>query len=488
MSEPIGPRIWPAVAAMQGVFVLLHLPRVFSPYAYGYDEGVYWQTLLNLSQGHSLYTEIFYSQLPGFAYTALLFAGVREPELWAARLGCVALASVLIPATAWIARQLGSREWALAAAGLTAMSAMLWAHLPRLAGNTPAAALLAVSIGCVLKASESGTFRWRWGLLAALALTFSLQLKPIAIGGAPIAALVLVARMGRRAWPPVLAGAALVAALMTISIIAPYPGAPFMSQLAAGSLSNDDGPLAILTAREKLTTVVRAGWAQTPNGNVLLVPLLLALTALAAWRWREHRPMLAWLWAAFVLTLLPIFLYPSARRHHFLAALPAALLLLAFLVTTVWRERSRLPFALRWAAIAAACVTLANDARLSAIAVTSFLHARTPSALTAFLAREFTPARDVVVGEAQFELARAGFVVPPFFVDTSVTRMRSGALTCDTMMSAIAASEIAGVIVGPRASWIDCGRPELEQRLRQAYARAEVVDGRTVFMHRIPTR
>ena len=31
-----------------------------------YDEGVYWQTLLAMASGHTLYSQIFYSQPPFF--------------------------------------------------------------------------------------------------------------------------------------------------------------------------------------------------------------------------------------------------------------------------------------------------------------------------------------------------------------------------------------------------------------------------------------
>src|SRR5437588_5159399 len=53
----------------------------------GYDEGVYWQTLLSIRAGYTLYQQIFYSQPPFFMYSTYPFYILFGGTLWSARRG-----------------------------------------------------------------------------------------------------------------------------------------------------------------------------------------------------------------------------------------------------------------------------------------------------------------------------------------------------------------------------------------------------------------
>src|SRR2546429_7460109 len=67
----------------------------------GYDEGVYWQTLLSMRAGYTLYQQIFYSQPPFFMYSTYPFYILFGGTLWSARFG-IALVSLLGLAGAYL--------------------------------------------------------------------------------------------------------------------------------------------------------------------------------------------------------------------------------------------------------------------------------------------------------------------------------------------------------------------------------------------------
>lgn len=54
-----------AVGAITALVLAIRAALILGP-AHGYDEGVYWQSLLAMSDGHALYRDIFYSQPPLF--------------------------------------------------------------------------------------------------------------------------------------------------------------------------------------------------------------------------------------------------------------------------------------------------------------------------------------------------------------------------------------------------------------------------------------
>jgi hypothetical protein len=476
-------RGWIFVWGLQLAFVASQIPLALWPGSYGYAEGAYWQTLLNLSRGYHLYADIFYSQLPGFAFTALIFAGPGDPQLWAARLGCVFATSFLIPANAWIALQLGSPRWACLAALVTALSSVLWSRASVLAGNTPAIAAMAVAAGALLNATSAGRFHWGWGAAATLAMAYSLQLKPITVGGVVVGIVILRARLGPRAWTPGLACGMAGAALTLGWSLLPDPAGGVFSQLNAGALR--EGPSFVMhEAWAKMETFVTLDWGRLGRGNLLYVPLMMVLSAVA-WRFPERRRLVGVFSMAVLVLALPVILYPGGRPHHFYAALPAMTLLMSYVLDTMWEVRGRLNALVSWALAAMVAGTFVHELRLdAAIAVQAFQRAP-PEAVEALLRQRFQPGTDIVVGEAQAELARSGFVVPPYWVDTSDVRFRTGSATCADLLERLRSAPIAGIVIGRRFDSLDCGRPAFEAGLREIFGQAEQAPPYTVFHERI---
>src|SRR5438874_12234130 len=81
----------------------------------GYDEGVYWQTLLSMRAGYTLYQQIFYSQPPFFLLSTypiyMLFGGT----LWSARLGIVLVSLLGLPGAYLMGKAFYGRVGAIAA-------------------------------------------------------------------------------------------------------------------------------------------------------------------------------------------------------------------------------------------------------------------------------------------------------------------------------------------------------------------------------------
>src|SRR5436305_12489805 len=79
---------WGALAALLAIAVGMRLYGLGLPFDRdGYDEGVYWQTLLSMRLGYPLYQHIFYSQPPFFILSTYPFYILFGVTLWSARLG-----------------------------------------------------------------------------------------------------------------------------------------------------------------------------------------------------------------------------------------------------------------------------------------------------------------------------------------------------------------------------------------------------------------
>jgi hypothetical protein len=122
-----------------------------------YDEGVYWQSLRALSNGHPLYSSIFYSQPPLFLLSLYplyrFFALFFGPTLPAARLALVVYSIMGLLAMYFAARMIGGRLVGLLALALLALdpfylkeSYTLQAEAPALAWELLALALVVAAV------------------------------------------------------------------------------------------------------------------------------------------------------------------------------------------------------------------------------------------------------------------------------------------------------------------------------------------------------
>jgi hypothetical protein len=133
-----------------------------------YDEGVYWQSLRAMSNGHPLYTSIFYSQPPFFLLSIYplyrFFALFSGPTLPAARLTLVVYSIMGLIAMYVAARMIGGRLVGLLALALLALDPFYLKESYTLQAEAPALAwellALALVVAAVHATRRGGRRRW----------------------------------------------------------------------------------------------------------------------------------------------------------------------------------------------------------------------------------------------------------------------------------------------------------------------------------------
>jgi 4-amino-4-deoxy-L-arabinose transferase-like glycosyltransferase len=197
-----GARLWrlPWIdLALCGVLVLLaglaRLPNL-DLYTTSFPEGIRAAQLQLMAAGYRPCVEIFCNQGPLLFYaiypTYALFGGTLE----AVRSGVVLFSLVGIAATYWVGHLLGGRPAALIAALLVALSPT-YLKFSRLAlAEVPAEAPAILAVGAAIVFQRSGRDRWLIG--AALLTAFSLLLKPVTLAVCAPVGLAVLLRSERR--------------------------------------------------------------------------------------------------------------------------------------------------------------------------------------------------------------------------------------------------------------------------------------------------
>src|SRR5438270_13872556 len=108
--------MWVVPLGLLAIAIYMRLYNLGQPFDHdGYDEGVYWQSLRAMGAGHTLYSQIFYSQPPFFLLSTFPSYILFGSSLWSARLG-IALVSLLVLLGAFLlGKALSGRLVAIAA-------------------------------------------------------------------------------------------------------------------------------------------------------------------------------------------------------------------------------------------------------------------------------------------------------------------------------------------------------------------------------------
>jgi 4-amino-4-deoxy-L-arabinose transferase-like glycosyltransferase len=466
-----------AVAILMAAFVLLHWPFLNYGFSYDYDEGVYWQTLRLLQLDFKLYTEIFYSQLPLSAKMLQLFYSLFSEHLAAARIGVVAISSLLIPAVYGIGKKMDFGRWALLFPLLAVWNSKFFHTSHQLKGDAPALALFAVALYFALHLSKEKR-SWTSILLCGFFFFLAVQLKfTVAPGGAVLAVLLLIPD---KKPAPLALFTLIFAGLSSITLLGfswfqhglpQWQGGAFLAQFTENPMRSD------LRIFERILYFFQ-NESEREFANRLTPVLSLIALAILAWL-REFRLLcfLIFFFAVFSLAIfanavifpqhytvfVPFFLLSTgaafilltrrARNQKILTAVFSSLLAL----TLVWDVSA---YVLRVRHLSVVSVRQQNDARLSQAIAEHIPHDRLVIAHTPFLA------------------AIADRNVPPAFADTSVIRMRYRTITCDGIKEAFANPQIAGITIGPKTAEIDCGVESLLEDLQKDFGLVRVLEGR----------
>lgn len=487
-------------------------------YSTDYDEGVYWQSLRALAQGHTLYGQIFGSQPPLFLLSLYPFYVLFGQTLVAARLGVVVYSLVGLIALYFAARAIGGRWMGVAACALLATDPLYLKESHTLQAEVPA---LAFEIACVafavMATQRMGRWRRTFACLSGVMLGLGVMTKLVDVVAIIPAALYLAmpiyqAFVGedkqlqwstrhevwahvRRALPDfgLFAAGAVVACALALLPFAGHWGDLYDQvvrfHVAAGHADNRG-----LVYNVKMLLRVRQPGVPSGHllGEYLLILLALAAVVMGIRRrsWLIVPPLL---WAAASLALL-LQQQPLFDHHRVLLSPPLALLgalIIPLAAPSAARDAQPLPQSkqmiwvptsriARIVAVSIAVVTLASlgagilDVREAAQPI-PYTERQIASAL-----RAETLPQDQIVTDNQYIAGLADRTVLPQLVDTSQVRIDSGYLTAQQLESVITKADARVILFASgRFDRVPGFRAWVSENYVQV---ADFGDGRVLYM------
>lgn len=497
-----------------------------------YDEGVYWQSLRNLAEGHALYTQIFSSQPPGFLIGVYPFYALLGQTLAAARFGVVVYSLIGLAAMYMAGRLLGGRWVGLAACALLAFDPTYVKESHTLQAEAPAIAFavlcVALAIAAGKKAATGRRHEWRAGMLAAAsgaALALGMLIKLFDLVALVPAMLYLLAPVypafrlegwrvrlrgrsellaGLRASLPSLGLFAVGFLLATALMLAPFIARwdVFYAQVFSFHLAAEHAVNPGLLYNLQL---IFTAWEMLP---LALLTLVGVVAAVRHGRVATILTPTLWLVASFILLLdqQPLF------DHHRVLLSPALALTAACALPLLFAARaSRAKHARLGELRPDAAIERANDAGTSRASTGRPYHTAAQYALAALLAvlllgsgmsaiddrvaakppmasqsraaralEGLTVSGDVVASDDQYVAALAGRTVPPELVDTSLVRIKTGDLSAARLEALLTHDDVRVILFfSGRFALI----PGFEDWVRANYTQVlDLGDGRALFV------
>jgi len=422
----------------------------------GYDEGVYWQSLRAMSQGHPLYQQIFYSQPPFFLLaifpTYLLFG----QTLWAARIGIVLISLLGLLGAFLLGKALGGRIGALASLLLLMADPLYLTQSQNIQAEAPSAALMLLGVGMAYLWWETpeGWTGICFATLSALALSLGILCKLLAVAGLVPVGLLMLAHLWRTfqqpsntrlaSIRPVLLG---IAAFLITTAIVCLPFIGFWPQALQQVITfHVDAGNAFKATQSQNTSMIAHALFSIPGSAALYGTVV----ALLRRDWRVL-PLIAWLLATCYLLWqqTPLF------HHHFvMLTLPLiALAIMGLGPITFKRQRS---FSLNSIAtimailiILLVAVTSLQESQLylSDIHEQSLTQTTQQDLQVAHDLHDTTPSNQLVITDAQFIAGLADRSTPAFLVDTSTVRLATNYVTEQQLIQQASQPQVHTVLV-----------------------------------------
>lgn len=452
----ISPAGWVALGA-GAIALALALQTLQGPSG-DYDEGVYWQSLRAMANGHPLFSSVFSSQPPLFLLSIYPFYIIFGQSLGAARIALIAFSLAAIAGTYVAGRAMGHPAIGAVACLLLALDPLYEHGAHTLQAELPSVALQIWAVACAALAMRASGRRRTWlvvgsGVLLGGALLIKLfaivALVPIVLYLSVPLVRRWIDKRGNLRWPtrPELGGGLRQIAPTFGWLAAGLFGAivvmllPFIGQLGAAYDQVVRFHLAAAqadsrTLRDNLNLIVLTLW------DARLIFLAVPAIVVVVWRriW-VSASLILWALADFV-TLLR---QQPLLAHHIVLLSPAIALITGCGVYAMWQaftepSRQRLAQTVTLVLLVVMCVaglTLNWNQNLTANAP---LPARTLSMALAL--QSVSAPNEVVLSDDQYVAALANRDVPPELVDTSAVRITSGYLTASQLEDYISRNRI----------------------------------------------
>ncbi len=452
---------WGVVVALVVIAIGMRLYHLGLPFDRdGYDEGVYWQTLLSMSAGNTLYKQIFYSQPPFFMLSTFPGYVLFGSSLWSARLG-IALVSLLGLLGAFIlGKVLSGRLGAIAAMLLLIVNPLYLAQSQTLEAevSSTALSLLAVGLAYLWWKYPEGTRGLIYATLTGITITLSIMSKLLSVSVIIPVVFLMAARLWHiwqkqsgtrlRALLPILVG--IVACILTfVVLLLPYRDSYQAMLQSVITFHSTAAEVYSYSQQQNISTI------QTALTSLLTITALFGVVAALLRRdWRVV-PLIAW----FVATLYLLWHQVPLFSHHLIAVTPP---LIALAVIGIGNRPlksedsssnmlSKANPYITWISIALILITaiigVQQDRIYYRTAVASSTSGLTQLESTvATDLRNATSADQLVVTDAQLIAGLANRNTPPDLVDTSAVRITSHYLTLKQLESATYQPQVHAVL------------------------------------------
>src|SRR2546428_4140492 len=190
--------MWVVPLALLAIAIYMRLYNLGQPFDHdGYDEGVYWQSLRAMGAGHTLYSQIFYSQPPFFLLSTYPIFALFGGTLWSARFG-IALVSLLGLAGAYLmGKSIGGRFGAIAAVLLLVIDPLYLSQSQKIEAEVSSVAFSFLAVGAAYLWWEmpEGAVGLSLAALSGVALSLGILCKLLAITSVVPISLLLLARI-----------------------------------------------------------------------------------------------------------------------------------------------------------------------------------------------------------------------------------------------------------------------------------------------------
>src|SRR5947209_3688247 len=425
----------------------------------GYDEGVYWQTLLSMRAGYTLYQQIFYSQPPFFMFSTYPFYILFGGTLWSARFGIALVSLFGLVGAFFMGKSLSGRLGAIAAVLLLVIDPLYLSQSQKIEAEVSSAAFSFLAVGAAYLWWEipEGAVGLSLAALSGVALSLGILCKLLSITSIVPISLLLLARFWQiwrktpgTSWRNSLYPMALlvIASIGTMLVVL-LPLLGTYSSMIRDVITFHTHARTILINNQVHNIEILRSYFLT-NWPLVIVALFGVFNALLRRDWR-FIPLLAWLLVSTYMLLLVVPLF----NRHFIALQPA---LIAMAVMGLSRafpmgfvSRFKLPEIMPVLGVLLIMLNIVTDLPQ----YPSYYQSADRHGSDAYIGLQKQVARDLhnsitadqfVITDGQYTAAIADRRTPPSLVDTSIVRVVSGSVTLQQLESEASQPQVHAVL------------------------------------------
>lgn len=452
--------MWVVPLALLAIALYMRLNNLGQPFDHdGYDEGVYWQSLRAMEAGHTLYSQIFYSQPPFFLLSTYPIFALFGGTLWSARFG-IALVSLLgLPGAFLMGKALSGRIGALTAMLLLVFDPLYLSMSQKIEAEVSSAAFSFLAVGAAYLWWENpdGPGGLYIAALSGITLSLGILCKLLSVTSIVPVGLLLLARLwqiwqkepGTRLRSLRSIVVLVIACLATfLAVAAPFFGS-YSSMLRDVVTFHTDAKALLINNQ-----VQNAGIMQSFLQSTL--PLIIAaifglLAALLRRDWRVL-PLVAWT----LVTLYLLWIQVPLFSRHFIALIPPLISLAVIGIGDIssarhFFARVRFPQVLTLLAVLLILIIIGTDLPQYP-PYYQMVSSRGTGATAQFQEHVANDVRNsvapdqLVVTDGQFVVSMASRNTPPDLVDTSIVRIVTGYVTLQQLVHDASQPQVHAVL------------------------------------------